>query len=150
MLKYKNLQEVFDRIFMVVHGLGMNEKNLNAKLPSYEHLPFGCFIGLCLPKNLAKDLQKEAMTHWKYAIESVVENKRSSKVFQEVYEIFQNIHTSQLQDLQSIHDGIAPYEWDSALRMFAVLNGLTVPQMYTESWNANVAALKKEFTVTPF
>ena len=150
MLKYKNLQEVFDRIFMVVHGLEMNEKNLNAKLPSYEHLPFGCFIGLCLPKDLAEDLQKEGIKHWKYAIESVIECRHLSEVFQEVYEIVQNIHTSQLQDLQSIHHGIAPYDWDSALRKFAVLNGLAVPQMYTESWNTNVTALKKEFIVTPF
>ena len=145
---YKDLQEIFDTIFTVINGLGMKEQNfdsLNKETISYEHLPFGCFIGLLLSEDLAERLQEETITRKIYSITSIFENSKSSKVFQEVVSILSNASIAHLQFLQNIHDGTNPNNWNRALRSFANVYGLTVPNMDTEEWKNNVDKLMDKF-----
>ena len=145
---YKDLQEIFDTIFTVINGLGMKEQNfdsLNKEMISYEHLPFGCFIGLLLSEDLAERLQEEATARKIYSITSIFENSKSSKVFQEVVSILSNSSIAHLQSLQNIHDGTNPNNWNRALRSFANVYGLTVPNMDTEEWKNNVDKLMDKF-----
>jgi len=142
------LQQVFNTIWSNVATGKMNTQNRDGNdnnCLSYEHLPFGCFIGLLLSEDLAERLQEETITRKIYSITSIFENSKSSKVFQEVVSILSNASIAHLQSLQNIHDGTNPNNWNRALRSFANVYGLTVPNMDTEEWKNNVDKLMDKF-----
>ena len=125
------LQEMFDKIWSVAATGEMTVQNrdeTNNNVLSYEHLPFGCFIGLCLPKDLAKRTQVESIKRCAYDVSNFYSQHHwKVKAFQEVREVLPDDCVKAMSELQGIHDGRDPNYWKDSLVMFAGLYNLTVP-----------------------
>ncbi len=128
-MKY-TLQSAFDKIYKTVVVDGMNTRNVGiSEWASYEHLPFGCFIGLLLPRELATKVQRESEKVKHYRI-SVILVSPENEVFNQVIELFSDFSYNEIQalsELQYIHDTSSPEDWKKALTKFAQHWCLTIP-----------------------
>ncbi len=127
------LQQVFNTIWSNVATGKMNTQNRDGNdnnCLSYEHLPFGCFIGMVLPKDLARLTQIEAVERGMYVISSFYsESNRNVEVFKTVREVLPDNCIEALRELQSIHDQYEPKNWKDCLVMFAGQYDLTIPEV---------------------
>ena len=126
------LQQVFNTIWSNVATGKMNTQNRDGNdrnRLSYEHLPFGCFIGMVLPKDLARLAQIETVEREIYAISNFYDELREVDVIKEVCEILPDDCVEALRDLQSIHDQYEPKNWKDCLVMFAGQYDLTIPEV---------------------
>ena len=105
------LQDMFSTVYYNVVVNKMTLQNIdNQKQSSYEHLPYGCFIGMCLPEDLAKRLQEESLRI-------------------HVYKIYRLLNSSRCADnpvLKEVSD-ILPINWAQAYALYkaGVTNSLT-------------------------
>ncbi len=126
------LQEMFDKVWNVAATGKMTVQNRdeNSNVLSYEHLPFGCFIGLCLPEDLAKRTQVESIKRCAYDVSNFYSQQHwNVKAFQEVRKVLPDDCVKAMSELQSIHDGREPKYWKDCLVTFAELYNLTVPEV---------------------
>lgn len=132
------LQDVFNTVYYNVVVNKMTLQNIdNQKQSSYEHLPYGCFIGMCLPEGLAKRLQEESLRIHVYKIYRLLNSSKcaDNPVLKEVSDILPINCDEQLDALQIIHDFYSPSIWVNSLLAFAKLYNLTVPT-FEETLNA--------------
>jgi len=127
-MKY-TLQSVFDKVYETVTVKGMNSCNRNAKgFSGYNHNPYGCFIGMLLPKELADNLENAAQETNIYIISTILE-RQNFVVFAKVAEYFSeftDVELDALTQLQMIHDLEPPTDWKQHLIKFAIKYGLTI------------------------
>jgi len=130
-MKY-TLQSAFNKVYETVTVKGMNSRNRNSKGRSgYIHNPYGCFIGLLLPKELADDLENATQELNIYTISSILE-RQNFVVFAKVAEYFSEFTDDELDaltQLQKIHDSEPPTDWQQYLIKFAGHYGLTIPEV---------------------
>ena len=127
-MKY-TLQSAFDKVYETVTVKGMNSRNRNSKGRSgYNHNPYGCFIGLLLPKELADNLENATQEVNIYIISTILEHQ-NFVVFAKVAEYFSEFSDDEinaLTELQLIHDLELPTDWQLHLIKFAIKYGLTI------------------------